>query len=513
MRDAPPSSFCWFDYETFGLSPIWDRPAQFAAIRTDADLEPIGEPEVLYCRQADDYLPHPAACRVTGMTPAEANARGLPEHRFIERVRGLLGAPGTCSVGYNSVRFDDEFTRHTLFRNLRDPYAHEWKDGASRWDLLDVVRLTRALRPDGIVWPTDDEGRPTNRLEHLATANGLEAGRAHDALADVRVTIALARLIRERQPLLFAHALAHRGKRAVRALLEPHGRPPIAESPAGGEPRAAAALDREPLVLVAAGIPASRHHLALVVPLVAHPTNPNAVIVFDLASDPSALVGLDADELAARLFARGRTAADRPERPGLHSVATNKCPVVVPYRALRDVDAERLGIDRDAQLRRREALGGLSLECVRNAFARPPEDDSATDVDASLYAGDFLSAADRARLERMHTVEPDALGTPEGGFGDRRLDEMLFRFRARNHPDTLDASERQRWREHVAARLGAGPDAPWLGREGFERAMRDQPWTSGEHDLRHALQGHADALCGAAGILPEGEPRRITRSG
>ena len=497
MSDASPASFCWFDYETFGTSPAWDRPAQFAAIRTDAALEPLGEPEVLWCRQSDDYLPHPGACRVTGITPEEANARGQPEHRFIERVRARLGAPGTCSVGYNSVRFDDEFTRHTLFRNLHDPYAHEWKDGASRWDLLDVVRLTRALRPDGIRWPTTEDGRPSNRLEHLSEANGLAAGRAHDALVDVRATIALARLVRARQPRLFAHALAHRGKRALAPLLEPDERP----------------WAREPLVLVAAGIPAERHHLALVVPLVRHPTNPNSVIAIDLATDPSALVGRDADDIAARLFTRAASAPDGTDpvapRPGLHAIAANKCPVIAPYRALRDVDAERLGIDRVAQLSHRDALrdlldasgGERPLDAIRAAFVRD-DDGSVPDVDASLYAGGFLSGGDRARLERVRAADPGALRALGGGFDDPRLDEMLFRYRARNHPDALDADERARWRAHVAGRLGATGDVPWLSREGFERAMAGQAWRPDEASLRTSLERHALTLCEAVGLPP-----------
>ena len=480
MSAASPSSFCWFDYETFGISPAWDRPAQFAAIRTDPGLDPIGEPLVLHCRQADDYLPHPAACRVTGLDPETVHARGaLPECRFIERVRDALGAPGTCSVGYNSVRFDDEFTRHTLFRNLHDPYEHEWKHGASRWDLLDVVRLTRALRPDGIEWPVVD-GRPSNRLEHLAAANGLGHGRAHDALADVRATIALAALIRARQPRLFAHALAHRGKASARALLDPER--------------------REPVVLVSAAIPASRHHLALIVPLARHPTNPNAVIVLDLANDPESFAALDAETLGARVFARG-IPADDPSRVGLHAVAVNKCPVIVPRSALRPDDAERLGIDLAARLAHLDALERLLdpalLARVRDAFSRASPGDvagSRPDVDASLYAGGFLSNGDRERLAAIRAAEPRTLGAAGGRFDDPRLDEMLFRYRARNHPDTLDAAGRRRWAAHVGARLGADADAPWLGRAGFERAMDEQPWRPEERPLRAALARYAAQL-------------------
>ena len=482
MSATPPSSFCWFDYETFGTSPAWDRPAQFAAIRTDTELNPIGSPLVLHCRQSDDYLPHPAACRVTGLAPDALGEEALPEHRFIDAIRTSLGAPGTCSVGYNSIRFDDEFTRHTLFRNLHDPYAHEWRDGASRWDLLDVVRLTRALRPEGIEWPLV-EGRPSNRLEHLSAANALATGRAHDALVDVRATIALAALIRDRQPRLFAHTLAHRDKASARALLD---------------------LERrEPVILVSAAIPAARHHLALVVPIARHPANPNALIVLDLAHDPDAFADLDAAEIGARVFARG-VPADDPSRVGLHAVAVNRCPVLVPRSVLRAADAERLGVDLARTRRHLAALERRldpSLQVrVRDAFSRPADEEALPDVDASLYAGGFIDDADRRRLDTVRATDPAALGAHAVRFADPRLEEMLFRYRARNHPDTLDAAERTRWRAHVRRRLGAEETAPWLGLAGFERAMAEQDWRPEEAALRASLARHAEALAAAVGL-------------
>ena len=480
MSAPPPSAFCWFDYETFGTSPRWDRPAQFASIRTDAELEIVAEPVVLHCRQAEDYLPHPGACRVTGLDPETVNGRGLPEHRFIDAVRTELGASGTCSVGYNSIRFDDEVTRHTLWRNLRDPYAHEWQGGSSRWDLIDVVRLTRALRPDGIEWPVID-GRPSNRLEHLAAANALEQGRAHDALADVRATIALARLIRARHPRLFAWTLAHRDKRSLRALLDP----------ARAEPR----------LLVAPTIPAARHHLASVVPIAPHPTNASAVIVLDLGRDPEALVGLDAAEIAARVFAPA-LAADDPTRLGLHAVALNRCPIVVPRSTMRAEDAERLGVDRDAEERRLRSLETLLeaplLARVGEAFAARGGagggDGRDVDVDASLYAGGFLSEEDRLRLAELRAADPCSLARAAPRFDDPRLEELLFRYRARNHPETLDADERARWRAHVNARLDAEGEVPWLTREGFARAIAAETWREEEASLRAALERYAPAL-------------------
>ena len=149
-------SFYWHDYETFGRLPRRDRPAQFAGIRTDAELNEIGAPVVQYCQPAPDFLPDPEACLLTGILPQTLPGAGpCPSMPLPPRSKRELAQPGTCGVGYNSIRFDDEVTRHLFWRNLIDPYAREWQNGCSRWDLLDVVRAAWALRPDGIEWPRD----------------------------------------------------------------------------------------------------------------------------------------------------------------------------------------------------------------------------------------------------------------------------------------------------------------------------------------------------------------------
>ena len=246
-------TFYWHDYETFGTDPSRDRPVQFAGLRTDFDLNPVGDPLVVFAAPARDALPHPEACLVTGITPQRALAEGVLECEFIRRIHAELSRPGTCGVGYNSLRFDDEFTRFTLYRNFYDPYAREWRDGNSRWDLIDVVRMTHALRPEGISWPRDDDGKPSFRLEKLTAANGIEHGAAHDALSDVQATIALARLIRERQPRLFNYALKLRDKRFAMQHLDLAG--------------------MRPVLHVSGMFGAARHNIALIAPLARHPLN------------------------------------------------------------------------------------------------------------------------------------------------------------------------------------------------------------------------------------------------
>ena len=313
-------SFYWYDLETSGTEPRWDRIMQFAGMRTDRDLKPLGDQFVTYVHLPDDVLPDPEAALVTGITPQRTRQDGISEWRALNQINALFSAPGTCVAGYNNLRFDDEFIRHGLYRNLMDPYAREWKNGNSRWDLMDLVRAAGALRPEGIEWPTDDEGLPTYRLSAIAAANGLPHDQAHDALSDVQATVAVARLLRRSQPRLFDYFLGMRFK----------GEPSKLLLPLGGEPRAH----------ISGKYPRRRYGFASVAAVARHPHNGNSVIVADLGEDIEALIEWDADQIRAALF--GPEAALRPP---LKEVRLNKCPFIAPLSVVRPADAERLGYD------------------------------------------------------------------------------------------------------------------------------------------------------------------------
>lgn len=433
-------TFLWHDYETFGAVPRRDRPSQFAAIRTDATLNEIGEPLMIYCKPAPDYLPSPEACLITGITPQICLERGIPEHEFAAQIERAFSQPGTIGVGYNTIRFDDEVTRFLFWRNLIDPYAREWQNDCGRWDLLDVVRLTYALRPDGIEWPKKDDGTQSFRLEDLARANGLLHESAHDALSDVRATIALARLIRDKQPRLFDFALAlHRKDRVASEL----GLPASRET-------------ARPFLHVSGMFSAERGCLAVMWPLASHPTNKNELIAWDLAHDPSELRDLDVATLRQRLFTRS---ADLPEgvlRLPVKSVHLNKSPMVVGnLKTLAPAMATRWSIDIEAALRNAALAAALpDMSAIwPQVYERPRE--AAPDVDEDLYGG-FVGNGDRRRLTQLRSLSPAELAHARTGFDDPRLEELLFRYRARNFPDTLGEEEAERWEAHRAARLLEG---------------------------------------------------------
>jgi exodeoxyribonuclease-1 len=444
-------TFLWHDYETFGSNTRQTRPAQFAAIRTDAELNPIGTPVMLYCQPANDFLPEPQACLITGITPQECLEKGLPEYQFAAQIEQVFSEPGTVGVGYNTIRFDDEITRFMFWRNLIDPYAREWQNECGRWDLLDVVRCCYALRPEGLAWPKHEDGRTSFKLEHLTAANGLMHATAHDALSDVRATIALARLVKRSNPRLWDFCLKLRRKDAVQQEF------------GFGAPR--------PVLHISGMYPAEQGCMALVWPLAQHPTNKNEIIVWDLAHDPSQLAGLDAATLRLRIFTKQDELEEGVTRLPIKSVHINKSPIVIGnLKVLSSERAAHWGLDVDAAMRHAEiaaAMPALPAKLWSEVYARPAPE-QASDVDEDLYGG-FVGNNDRRILTKLIGMSAAQLASQHPAFEDRRLEELLFRYRARNFPASLSEAEQQRWQRHCAERLHQGQGGSETLSRFFER--------------------------------------------
>ncbi len=429
-------SFYWHDYETSGADPRRDRPVQFAGLRTDAELNPIDEPLVLYCQPTADVLHHPEACLITGITPQQALAEGVPEPEFAARVHAEFAEPGTCGVGYNNLRFDDEVSRHLFYRNFYDPYAREWQNGNSRFDLIDVLRMSYALRPEGLHWPEHEPGVPSFRLGELAAANGVGHSRAHDALSDVEATLGLARCLRDAQPRLWQHALSLRSKSVARGLLN--------------------SIAMTPVVHVSARFPARRGCLALMAPLCDHPVQRHSVIAVDLAQDPGPLLELDADDILDRLYTPQADLPEAVERIALKLIHCNRAPMLAPASTLKDVDTDRFGLNGEqarAHLARLRAGGEALRNKLREIYGRAHPTDEDRDAELALYGGSFLTAADQGLLTQVRQANAQSLATLSQQFQDLRYRELLFRYRARHYPQTLDLSEQQRWQCYLQKRL------------------------------------------------------------
>ncbi len=434
------ASILWYDLETFGLEPRHDRIAQFAGLRTDENLEPVAERVVLFNRITHDYLPNPYACRVHGITPGTTLEKGLPEYEFAKAIRTLMLEPGTCVAGYNSVRFDDEFIRNLLYRNLFDPYEREWADGNTRWDVIDLFRTTRDLRPEGLSWPDGPDGKPDFRLGSLAAANEIPLESAHDAFHDIQATIGLVRLVKKAQPKLFDWYWRHRTRDSLRPMIN--------------------LSDKTPLVHTAATYTSMHGCTTVVAPVGMLPDRRDVVVAMDLRFDPSPLMELSVDEIRRRVFSR-KEELSAGERIPLVEIRLGKCPFLAPLSTMSQAAAERLGIYLPEAVARAAALAREPelIQKLQAVYAHSPQDSVEVDPEYRIYTGGFFRDEDKDSMASVHEAiaslgpaeaRPHAYSLP---FIDERLPQLVRRLFARNWPWTLSKAESARWRSFCAGRL------------------------------------------------------------
>ncbi len=416
-------TFFFYDLETSGLNPREDRPMQFAGIRTDLDLNPIGEPINVLVKLSEDTLPSPYAIMVTKITPQSTLMDGFTEAEFCKYVMDEIFTPGTIAIGYNSVRFDDEFMRHTFWRNFYDPYEWQWKDARSKWDLLDVVRMTRALRPEGINWPVSEDGKATNRLELITKENGISHEHAHDALSDVEALIDVTRLIKEKQPQLYDWLFKMRDKKAVQKLIN-------LENPA-------------PFVYSSGRYSSEFEKTTVAYPIA--PAKNGNVLVFDLRQN--------LDELLAQ---------EEPKFfPTVKELKYNRCPAVAPLGVLGQGDGwKKIGLTKEQVDNNLKALLAHPdfIEKMRSENEEREEFPPATDPESALYDG-FLDNTDRTRCDAVHRATINELADFHPDFHDPRLPELLLHYKARNFEQTLSESEHKKWEEYRMARIKSNQNA------------------------------------------------------
>ena len=432
------TTLLWHDYETWGLNPRVDRPSQFAAIRTDTDLNIIGDPIELFCKPATDFIPHPESVLITRLTPQEADAKGLPEAQFFAAIHEAMSVPGTCSVGYNNLRFDDEVSRFGFYRNFIDPYSREWQNGNSRWDLVDLVRMTYALRPEGISWPEREPGIPSFRLDQLSVANGIGHDNAHDALADVYATIGLAKAIKSAQPKLYDYYFSFRVKTAAANMMN---------------------LISKDIILHASGMYPSTHGcIAPVMPLATHPKNKNEYLVFDLRQDPERLINDSAEDISKSLFTPKANLPEGVERIALKGVHINKSPALAPISTLSEAQAEKWQIDWPTIEKHRKKLLkvcglGVGIEKkVVQIYASGRPDKTKSDADSALYEG-FIDNTDRKTCNQLLALPIEERINFNPAFQDKRLQTLYTRYLGRNWPDALNDEQIEHWQSFCKARL------------------------------------------------------------
>jgi exodeoxyribonuclease I len=472
------ASFFFYDLETTGFNPREARIMQFAGQRTNMDLQPVSDPVNVMIKLTPDTLPDPDAIMVTGITPQSTIADGVTEAGFLKQFTDEVATPGTIFVGYNTVRFDDEFMRYLHYRNFYDAYEWQWKDERSRWDLLDVVRMTRALRPDGIEWPFSPDDKPSNRLELLTAVNKLDHANAHDALSDVNATIAVAKLIQTKQPKLFDFLLTMRDKREVAALVGGH----------------------QPFVYTSGKYPGEFEKTTVALSMADHPRKQGA-LVYDLRHDPSEFADLSPKQLAERwAFTRDENA---PKRLPVKTLQYNRCPAVAPLSVLDEASKKRTGIDLKTIEANHQKLASLKdfpkrlLEALQLLDKKQQAELVAHEqnVDGQLYDG-FIGDPDKNAMRAIRAADPDELDSLSPSVRDSRLKALLPLYKARNYPNALTGEEREAWDKFCAQRLLSGGQQSRLAKYfGRLQALATSPGvTQNQQYLLEELKLYAESI-------------------
>lgn len=429
-------TFFFYDLETSGLRARESRVMQFAGIRTDMNLNQIGEPYDILVKLNDDVLPSPEALMVTGITPQQTVSDGYTEAEFSKILIEDVFTPDTIAVGFNNVRFDDEFVRHLFWRNFYDPYEWTWKDGRSRWDLLDVVRITRALRPEGIKWPIDSKGAATNRLELITKINDIDHFKAHDALSDVEALIAVTRLIRDKQPQLYNYLLKIRDKNEVKKLVN---------------------LDyKQPFVYVSGRFDAEFNKATVAFPLTSG-KNGN-IVIYDLRYDPTPFINMNTKDLAKKLYAswEERQTEGFVKLP-VKELQYNRVPAVAPLGVLAQSDGwKKIGLTEDVIAKNKSILLSSPgfAENIRTVFESREEFKKSPDPEAQLYDG-FVPDIDKMRIEAVRNANERELADFHPNFTDERLDPLLLHYKARNYPKSLAEEEVLIWEKWRSSKIEA----------------------------------------------------------
>jgi exodeoxyribonuclease-1 len=428
----------FFDVETSGFRAREDRIMQFAGQRTDMDLNPVSEPDNILVKMTPDILPQPDAVLVHGITPQKTIAEGITEAELSKYLTSQVFTKDTIAVGFNNIRFDNDFLRFTFWRNFTDAYEWAWKDGCSTWDLLDVVRMTRALRPDGIKWPVDSEGRPSNKLEYLSRINKLDHVDAHDALSDVNASIALAKLLKQKQPQIFNYLLEHRSKNKVAPLVN----------------------SGKPIVYTSGRYPSEFNKTTVAVSAIEKPDKSGA-LMYDLRIDPGEFTNLSAAELAKKWAAKGD---DAPYFP-VKVLSYNRCPAVAPLMVLEKDDGyKKLGLHKEiikehyGKLKTATGFGEKLLEALEMMWPKRTTELVADPqkVDNQLYDG-FIKDEDKTKMSALRSSNLKEIS--DFSFKDERLNLMLPLYKARNYPKSLDQQELADWEQFRQTKLIASGQA------------------------------------------------------
>lgn len=376
--------FSWYDLETSGTSNSQDQIYQFAAIKTDRDLNIIPHTEVnIMCKPRPDVVPHPMAFLTHGIDINQLKMNGMTEFELAAFVHDyMLSSSGNIISGYNNMAFDDIFLRQLMYRNMQPPYEHEYKDGNSRFDAFKYIQMIYAFRPDILEWAKNEDGGVSMKLDAMAQANGIVHENAHDALSDVHATIGITKIVKERNPRSFDFFLNLMDKDLNRSIMS----------------------RKQPLLHVSGIFGRDVRNTSMILPVAIDKGNKNKFLCIDLRQDPTDMLAMSSAEIKKYLFTkRSELPEGHPIVPAI-GVQTNNLPVIMDAKStLSSGLADRLSLDLDACYQNMEKIQGNRefMTTLQNAFLNSKEPPK--DAYEQLYSNGFINNND-ARIRHTLTA-------------------------------------------------------------------------------------------------------------
>ena len=433
-------SYLWHDYETWGVNPKRDQTSQYAAIRTDRDLNYIDVPTNIYCKPSPNRLPNPIAVAVTKLSPLYCEEHGLPEYEFFSHVREEMTVPGTCQVAYNGINFDREVTRFGFYRNLFSPYEHEFANDNSVWDIVMLGAMIRAIRPDGINWPTNNEGRPSIKLEHLAPANNITQENAHCAQDDVKATVEWARLLKKSQPQTWDFLFKYKHKKQLKKYIQ---------------------LGK-PYILTNMGFGLEYQYTAPIVPLFYLRNEPDSLICINLREDSEWIKKEDSSELRRLLYStKAELEESGKRRPPLVKIKLAKCPAIAPIKVVNSESiANRVKIDVDDASRKASSTfrDKALITKVEDIYSIDASYEPITLVEEQLYGFNFFDKADNIRIKEIHSNGIQFGLSKIIEWKDERINKLLFRIIAKSFPHQLSDEHLKSWKKQCLTEISENDD-------------------------------------------------------
>ena len=410
--------YVFYDFETTGISPAFDQPLQFGAVLTDAQFNEIDRVE-LRCKLAPHIIPSPYALVVTGLSPEQIVDPALPElFEFSQSIMDLIDrwTPATW-IGYNSMKFDEEVLRQTLYQNLQPNIYATQTNGNSRMDMLTVVYAVWCRNRKLLNWPTNTYGGTSFKLDQLAPQNGFGTHNAHDALGDVEATLHLARMISKGDHSLWSSFLFNRNKRSILRKL--------------GEFPPVAIVSRD-------GSAPPKTYIGCFCGTL--PGNTSSAVFFNLQAGDPEVIGSSDEKLNLNL-AEGASKIT-------FSLPINKTPAIFSIH-----DPAREHVERAGVIAKSPSLRATFLHSASALFSNDKAPD-AVPVEKQIY-GKFYSNSDRALLQEFQSSDWISRRKIVNLFEDARLRQLGRRLIAYYRKDLLTEREAMQFKNFIKERWTA----------------------------------------------------------